>query len=85
MKHFNQRAQLRGNQVDTESTPYGDFKWLCNYQDHLTKFIHLISLKLKWVAEVSGKLLKIVSEFGVSSIMVVPIIHKAKEAFTSPI
>jgi hypothetical protein len=37
--------------MDLQSTPNGEYKWLMNYQDHLTKFIQLRPLKSKRVEE----------------------------------
>lgn len=55
-KGWNHRGQI--DLMDLQSTPDGEYKWLMNYQDHLTKFIHLRPLKSKRAEEVSSELLK---------------------------
>ncbi|XP_043462868.1 KRAB-A domain-containing protein 2-like [Leptopilina heterotoma] len=42
---FNMRGQV--DLIDLQSCPDGDYKWLLNYQDHATKFLHLRPLKSK--------------------------------------
>ena len=42
-----------------QSNPDGTFKWLLNYQDHLSKFIHLRPLVQKKASIVALELLKI--------------------------
>ena len=44
-KTFNDRGQV--DLVDMQSTPDGEYKWILNYQDHLTKFIVLRALRNK--------------------------------------
>ncbi len=54
---FNARVQI--DLVDMQSLPCGDFKWVLNVQDHLTKFVHLRPLKKKCAKEVAWDLYKI--------------------------
>lgn len=61
-KDFNHRGQV--DLIDLQSTPDGEYKWLMNYQDHLTKFIHLKPLKSKSAKDVCEEFLKIFLEFG---------------------
>ena len=42
---FNVRGQV--GVIDFQSTADGEFKWLMNYQDHGTKFLHLRLLPCK--------------------------------------
>lgn len=66
-KDFNTRGQV--DLIDLQSAPDGEFKWLMNYQDHATKFLHLRPLKSKKAAEVAMELLKIFLEFGAPFIL----------------
>ncbi|XP_071132787.1 KRAB-A domain-containing protein 2-like [Mytilus edulis] len=54
-KEFNSRGQV--DLIDMQSMPDGDFKFIMNYQDHLTKFGVIESLSSKRAAEVAYKLL----------------------------
>ena len=49
--NFNQRCQV--DLIDMRSEADGEFKWILNYQDHFTKFIHLRPLKYKTAEEVA--------------------------------
>ena len=63
---------LARGQVDLfncEAYADGDFKYIMNYQDHFTKFIHLYSLKSKTPAAVAWHLLEIFLAFGAPSIL----------------
>ncbi|XP_043467666.1 KRAB-A domain-containing protein 2-like [Leptopilina heterotoma] len=40
---FNARGQV--DLIDFQSCPDGEYKWLMNYQDHATKFLHLRPIK----------------------------------------
>ena len=51
---FNSRCQV--DLVDYQSFPDGEYKWIMHYQDHLTKFSVLRSLKTKRAAEVAYQL-----------------------------
>jgi IS30 family transposase len=66
-KGWNHRGQI--DLMDLQSTPDGEYKWLMNYQDHLTKFIHLRPLKSKRAEEVSSELLKKILQFGAPKIL----------------
>ena len=59
---FNSRMQI--DLVDMQSMPDGEFKWILNAQDHLTKFCHLRPLRAKSAKEVSWALFKIFCRFG---------------------
>ena len=50
-RDFNERGQV--DLIDLQSAPDGEFKWLLNYQDHGTKFIHLRPLRSKKAIEVA--------------------------------
>lgn len=64
---FNERGQV--DLIDLQSEPDGEFKWLLNYQDHNTKFIHLRPIRTKEASEVATELLKIFLEFGTPHIL----------------
>ncbi|KAL0812002.1 hypothetical protein ABMA28_009399 [Loxostege sticticalis] len=53
--------------IDMQSVPDGQFKWILNYQDLNTRFVHLRPLCSKEASEVGFELLKIFLEFGVPS------------------
>ena len=55
--------------INCEANADGDFKYIMNYQDHFTKFIHLYPLKSKTAAEVAWHLLEIFLTFGAPSIL----------------
>ena len=52
-----------------QSEPDGEYKFILNYQDHLTKFVVLRPLKTKTADEVSDTLLDIFCLFGVPNIL----------------
>ena len=54
---MNSRAQV--DLIDMQSQPDGDFKWIMNYQDHLTKFIILKPLLTKVTSGVAKELVGI--------------------------
>ncbi|XP_044261307.1 KRAB-A domain-containing protein 2-like isoform X2 [Tribolium madens] len=64
---WNHRGQI--DLIDFQSTPDGDYKYLLNYQDYLTKFVHLRPLKSKRVEEVASEILKIFLQFGAPQIL----------------
>ncbi|KAL0808279.1 hypothetical protein ABMA28_012774 [Loxostege sticticalis] len=64
---FNKRGQM--DLIDLQSAPDGDFKWILNYQDHLTKFCFLRPLKSKHAHQVALELLKIFLEVGCPQIL----------------
>lgn len=43
---FNSRCQI--DLIDFQSQPDSGFKFICVYQDHMTKFCILRALKCKW-------------------------------------
>ncbi|XP_043472416.1 KRAB-A domain-containing protein 2-like [Leptopilina heterotoma] len=55
--------------IDFQSCSDGDFKWLMNYQDHATKFLHLRPLKSKHAANVAEELSKICFTWGAPQIL----------------
>jgi hypothetical protein len=50
--------------INCEAYADGEFKYIMNYQDHVTKFVHLYPLKTKTAAEVAWHLLEIFLSFG---------------------
>lgn len=66
-KEFNERGQV--DLVDYQSTPDGEFKFVLNYQDHLTKFTMLKALKTKTANEVADNLIDIFSTLGAPTIL----------------
>ena len=54
---LNSRGQV--NLIDMQSQPDGNFKWILNYQDHFTKFVHLRPLQRKCADEVASTLFDI--------------------------
>ncbi|VEN35518.1 unnamed protein product, partial [Callosobruchus maculatus] len=65
--NFNSRGQV--DLMDFQSCPDNEYRWLLNYQDHLTKFLFLRPLKTKTANEVANELLKIFLEIGAPSIL----------------
>ena len=63
-KDFSSRAQ-----VDMQSMCQGQYKWIMNYQDHLTKFCVLRPLTSKRAAEVAYQLLDIFLLLGAPAIL----------------
>lgn len=55
--------------VDMQSMPYGDYKFIMVYQDHLTKFCVLRPLQCKRAALVAFQLLDIFLSYGAPSIL----------------
>jgi hypothetical protein len=51
------------------SLPDGEYHYILNYQDHLTKFCHLRPLKGKDVAGVARELYQMFASFGTPSIL----------------
>lgn len=60
-RSMNSRCQV--DLIDMQSRPDGEYKWILDYQDHLTKYTCLHPLKTKKAKEVSDKLIIIFSEF----------------------
>ena len=66
-KELNSRAQVY--LIDLQSTPDGEYKFIMNLQDHLTKFLHLRPLKNKEAVTVARELLPIFLEFGAPPVL----------------
>lgn len=64
---LNDRCQV--DLVDFQSNADGEFKWIMNVQDHLTKFIHLAPLKSKEASEIATHLLPIFLTFGAPTVL----------------
>lgn len=64
---YNSRAQL--DFIDTQSQSVNDFRFIMNYQEHLTKFVVLKPLKTKRAEEVAHNLLDICTTFGAPAIL----------------
>lgn len=63
----NSRGQV--DLIDMQSCKDRDFKFIMNYQDHLSKFLILRPLKTKTAAEVSYNLIDISCTFGAPSML----------------
>ena len=59
---FNSRCQI--DLIDFHPQPDGDFKYVLNYQDHLTEFVILRPLKTKTAVAVAYEVLNIFLLFG---------------------
>ncbi|KFM71468.1 KRAB-A domain-containing protein 2, partial [Stegodyphus mimosarum] len=66
-KEFNSRCQVA--LIDMQSNPDGEFKFILNSQDHLTKFILLRALKSKRAEEVAYQLLDVFSIMGAPNVL----------------
>lgn len=66
-KELNSRCQA--DLIGMQSNPDGDYKFILNYQDHLTKFILLRPLKSKRAEEVAYQLLDIFTIIGAPSVL----------------
>lgn len=66
-QELNDRWQI--DLIDMQSSPDGEYRFIFNCQDHLTKFTHLRPLKTKTAVEVAENLLEIVLVFGAPSIL----------------
>ncbi|XP_072398083.1 KRAB-A domain-containing protein 2-like [Diabrotica undecimpunctata] len=64
---FNSRCQV--DLIDTQSQADGDYNFIMVYQDHLTKFVQLRSLKTKRAEEVAYHLLEVFIIFGAPHIL----------------
>lgn len=64
---FNERGQV--DLIDFQSTPDGEYKFVLNYQDHMTKFTILKALKKKTAEEVAENLIDIFSLIGAPAIL----------------
>lgn len=67
VEELNQRGQV--DLVDFQSLPDGEFKFILNYQEHLTKFKFLIPLKSKTAVDVAKALLSIFLQFGAPHVL----------------
>ena len=54
---LNSRGQM--DLIDMQSAADGEWRWILNYQDHLTKFLYLRALRFKTAIGVAHELLKI--------------------------
>lgn len=52
-----------------QSEPDGEYKFILNYQDHLTKYVVLLPLKTKTAEEVADNILDIFCLFGAPNIL----------------
>ena len=50
-KEYNSRCQV--DLIDMQSQPDGEYRFILNYQDHLTKFVRLVPLKHKSASDVA--------------------------------
>ena len=68
---FSKEGYARGqvDLIDMQSCKDGEFKFIMNYQDYLTKFVVLRALKSKTAAEVWDNLIDIFCSFGASAIL----------------
>lgn len=66
-KAFNSRAQM--DLIDMQSQSFNDFRYIMNYQDHLTKFVILRPLKTKRAEEIAFNLMDIYTIFGAPAIL----------------
>lgn len=67
ISNFRRRGQV--DLMDLQTFPDKDYKWLMQYQDHLTRFCFLRPLKSKRIKEVAIELLKIFLEVGCPNIL----------------
>lgn len=66
-KHMNSRCQV--DLIDMQSQPDGSYKFILNYQDHLTKMVVLRPLRSKTAEEVAYQLVDIFCDKGAPSIL----------------
>ncbi|XP_026464653.1 KRAB-A domain-containing protein 2-like [Ctenocephalides felis] len=64
---MNSRCQV--DLIDLQTQPDDEFKFILNYQDHLTKFVVLRPLKSKTALEVANQLMDILSLLGAPFIL----------------
>lgn len=64
---FNSGCQV--DLIDLQSQADGEYKFILNYQDHLTKFVMLRPLKTKTALEVASNLMDIFTIFSAPSIL----------------
>lgn len=66
-KEVNHRAQV--DLIDMQTSQDGEYKFILNYQEHLTKFVYLRPLKTKTAAEVAYNLVDIFCVIGAPSVL----------------
>ncbi|XP_039315443.1 SCAN domain-containing protein 3-like [Solenopsis invicta] len=66
-KEINHRAQV--DLIDMQTSKDGEYKFILNYQEHLTKFVCLRPLKTKTAVEVAYNLVDIFCIIGCSSVL----------------
>ncbi|XP_060837691.1 KRAB-A domain-containing protein 2-like [Rhopalosiphum padi] len=64
---FNSRGQV--DLIDMQTRRHNDYRFIMNYQEHLTKYIVLKPLKSKCVEEIAYNLIDIYTLFGAPSIL----------------
>lgn len=64
---MNSRCQI--DLIDMQAQPDGDYKFICVYQDHLTKFVILRPRRHKSAEAVANVLLDIFTLFGAPAIL----------------
>jgi hypothetical protein len=64
---FNSRAQI--NLIDKQSRNYNNYRYIMNYQNHLTKFVILKPLKTKRSEKIALNLIDIYTIFGAPAIL----------------
>ncbi|XP_071580488.1 KRAB-A domain-containing protein 2-like [Temnothorax nylanderi] len=66
-KEINHRAQV--DLINMQTSQDGEYKFILNYQEHLTKFVYLRPLKTKTAAEVAYNLVDIFCVIGAPSVL----------------
>jgi len=66
-KEFNSRGQM--DLIDMQSLSYNDYRYIIVYQDHMTKFVVLRTLKSKRATDVAMQILDIFLLFGAPNIL----------------
>ncbi|XP_059174975.1 KRAB-A domain-containing protein 2-like [Physella acuta] len=66
-KESNSRGHV--DLIDMQSNPDGEYKFILNYQDHLTKFMLLRALKSNSAEDVANQLLDIFTTIGAPSVL----------------
>ena len=65
--YYNKRGQV--DLIDFQNCPDGEYKWLMNYRDHRTEYVHLRPLKSKEADAVAMELQRIFYEWGAPQIL----------------
>ncbi len=55
--------------MDFRTLPAGEFKWICNVQDHFTKYCWLKAIKNKSAEEVAAVLYELFGTYGAPLIL----------------